>query len=93
VPALERVGVYTLSVGDRLHRIAVNPAAAAADITPVRLPRTQSAIAPGSPSLRVMELAPALLTVGLLVLLVEWALWLRRLPPVRPAAPRPVIRR
>jgi hypothetical protein len=93
VPALERVGVYTLSVGDRLHRIAVNPAAAAADITPVRLPRTQSAIAPGSPSLRVMELAPALLTVGLLVLLVEWALWLRRLPPVQPAAPRPVIRR
>jgi len=93
VPALERVGIYTLRVGGRSHRIAVNPAPSAADITPVRPSLAQLSAAPVVVSQRGIGLAPALLIATLLVLLAEWTLWLRRLVPLRPAVSRPVIRR
>ena len=93
VPALERVGIYTLQVGGRSHRIAVNPAPSAADITPVRPPAPSSSPAPAVASRHGIDLAPALMIATLLVLLAEWTLWLRRLVPLRPAASRPVIRR
>ncbi|OLC31020.1 MAG: hypothetical protein AUH31_03625 [Armatimonadetes bacterium 13_1_40CM_64_14] len=93
VPALERVGIYTLQVGGRSHRIAVNPAPAAVDITPGRPPLPASSVATAVASQHGVGLAPALLIVTLLVLLVEWTLWLRRLAPLGPATSRPVIRR
>jgi len=93
VPALERVGIYTLQVGGRSHRIAVNPAPSAADITPVRPSSRQLSAAPVVVSQHGIGLAPALLIATLLVLLAEWTLWLRRLVPLRPAISRPVIRR
>jgi hypothetical protein len=93
VPALERVGIYTLQVGGRSRRIAVNPAASTADITPVKPPLPSSSAAPAPASQHGMDVAPALLVATLLVLLAEWTLWLRRLAPLRPAVFRPVIKR
>ncbi len=93
VPALERVGIHTLQLGGRSYRIAVNSAASAADITPVRPSLPPSSALPAVASQRGIGLAPALLIATLFVLLAEWTLWLRRQVPLRPAASRPVIRR
>jgi Ca-activated chloride channel homolog len=93
VPALERVGIYTLQVGGRPQRIAVNPAPSAVDITPVRPPLAPSSASSEGASQQGINLAPALLIAALLVMLAEWTLWLRRQVPLRPAVSRPVIRR
>lgn len=93
VPVLERVGIYTLQVGSRSHRIAANPAPSAVDITPVRPHLAPSSIASAVASQHGINLAPALLIATILVLLAEWTLWLRRQVPLRPVVSRPVIRR
>jgi hypothetical protein len=92
VPVLERVGIYTLELGGRSHRIAVNAAASAVDITPGGSVLQQPMAAPGAPAQRTANLAPVLLAVALLVLLGEWTLWLRRLPRLQRATPRPAVK-
>jgi len=80
VPLLDRVGVYSLHVGGRSRRFAVNAAPAESAIAPQQ-PATAR---PGEPAAaragRAAELAPLFLIAALMVLLVEWAVWLRGLP-------------
>ncbi len=93
VPALERVGIYALQIGGRSSRIAVNPAASEVDITPGSSVPHQLTVAPGAPAQRMVNLAPGLLVVALLALLVEWTLWLRRLPRLQPVTSQPAVKR
>jgi len=78
VPALERAGIYTLRLGDHTRRFAVNPAPAESEIAPIR--PASSAPGPSDRAERPVDLAGILLGAALVLLMVEWALWLRGLP-------------
>lgn len=81
VPSLERVGVYTLRVGNRERLLAVNPAPESADITPIFPIQTAGGTDETAPrGERLYGLWPILLAFALAVLLVEWVIWLRNLP-------------
>ncbi len=89
VPVLERVGVYAIQFGGRTRRVAVNPAPAESEIAPTAAAVSRVSPVPLDRTRRAINLAPALLLAAIGVLLVEWALWLRSLPRVRPAASLP----
>src|SRR3989454_2994296 len=78
VPALERAGIYTLRRGDHTQRFAVNPAPAESEIAPIR--PASSAPGPSDRVERPVDLARILLGAALMLLMLEWALWLRGLP-------------
>jgi len=78
VPALERAGIYTLRLGDHTQRFAVNPAPAESEIAPIR--PASSAPGPSDRVERPVDLARILLGAALMLLMLEWALWLRGLP-------------
>lgn len=98
VPVLDRVGVYALQVGDRVRRFAVNPAPSTSEIAPVHRSASLAAAGSAGSAERHADLAPILLLVALVVLVVEWALWLRGRPRTaltrfRGAPPVPVFPR
>lgn len=80
VPVLERAGLYTLRFGGHTRRIAVNPAPSEFEITPIHPAAERTLSGPSQRTERPVELARALLVAVLVLLLLEWALWLRGLP-------------
>lgn len=77
VPSLDKVGVYTLQVGDRKRVFAVNPSPETA-IGPVGADQTvtrSEGLSEGT-----INIWPAFLALVLVVLLAEWGLWVRGLP-------------
>lgn len=88
VPVLERAGVYALSFGQRRLAFAVNVPAEESQIAPVAAPVEPSAQAPESGE-HAVALWKSLLAAALVVLMVEWILWLRSLPRAVPARPGP----
>ena len=80
VPALERAGMYTLQFDGHTRRIAVNPAPSESEIAPVRPAAESDSSTPSRWVQRPLELARVLLALALMLLLAEWALWLRGLP-------------
>lgn len=85
LPAVERAGVYTVRVGDRELRLAVNPSPEESAIAPVAAP-SPAALARGAAGGRTGHLWRGLLLAVLLVLCAEWVLWLRTLPRIPPWA-------
>jgi len=79
LPTIDRVGVYTVRVGDRELRLAVNPAAEESVIAPLS-PRNGRSEAVVDDSERSRDAWRLFLTMALVVLLAEWMLWLRTLP-------------
>ncbi len=92
LPALERIGVYTIRAGGREQRLVVNPAPAESVIAPVFAPAS-----PADPSARTRGLrtdlwsAAVLLALG--VLIAEWWLWMRSLPRIPQRPPARLLRR
>lgn len=88
LPAVERAGVYTVRVGGRELRLAVNPAPEESAIAPVAAP-TPAAPVRDAAAGRTGQLWRGLLLAVLLVLCAEWVLWLRTLArvPVRARGP------
>lgn len=80
LPAVERVGVYTVRIGDREVRLAVNPSAEESVIAPVAPP--PAAGPRGAPGGRTGDVWRLVLLAALLVLCAEWVLWLRTLPRI-----------
>lgn len=79
IAAADRAGVYVLRTGTRDYSFVVNPSAEEIAIAPVR-PRTAAA-APASGIARGMsDIWRALVLLAVVVLSVEWWLWLRGLP-------------
>lgn len=94
IPALERVGIYTVRIGDRERIVAVNPSVDESVIAPV------PATGPGATSARtdrrgerIADLWTVVLGLALVVLLGEWVLWLRTLPRTHLTRARAVVRR
>ncbi|HEY3247416.1 MAG TPA: VWA domain-containing protein [bacterium] len=86
VPSLDRAGVYTLRTGTRIRTFAVVPPPEESDLAPiVASPGAIPGAAP-SDARRVADLWPVLTAGLLLILVVEWILWLRGLPRTRGAA-------
>jgi hypothetical protein len=98
VPVLERVGVYTLQVGNRIRQFAINPAPAATEIAPIHPPGGVAAPRSAGYAQRHVDFAPILLLAALFLLAVEWVLWVRGRPRTdltrfRGAPPLPAISR
>jgi Ca-activated chloride channel family protein len=83
VPSLERAGVYTFRAGSVTRVFAVVPPAEESDIAPGLPPSAASPAAPPGDARRHADLWPLFIAGVLIVLAVEWVLWLRRLPRVR----------
>ncbi|OLD44470.1 MAG: hypothetical protein AUI83_17120 [Armatimonadetes bacterium 13_1_40CM_3_65_7] len=58
----------------------MNPAPSESEIAPIRLEAESASSTPSRWVQRPLELARVLLALALMLLLVEWALWLRGLP-------------
>ncbi|HEV8352845.1 MAG TPA: VWA domain-containing protein [bacterium] len=83
VPSLDRAGVYTLRAGTMTRVVAVAPPAEESDIAPVAPVPVGAAATPPGEMRRRAELWPLFIAGVLIVLAVEWVLWLRRIPKVR----------
>jgi len=82
IPTVERAGVYTVRIGNREQRLAVNLVAEETNIAPVgSSPRPSSASAPPAGE-RTGETWRFIIGLALVVLCAEWILWLRGLPRV-----------
>ncbi|OFX14613.1 MAG: hypothetical protein A2V59_02545 [Armatimonadetes bacterium RBG_19FT_COMBO_69_19] len=81
LPTIERVGVYTVRVGDRELGFAVNPVAEESVIAPMS-PRAGRPEAALSDNRRSRDVWQVLLMIALAVVLGEWFLWLRTLPRI-----------
>lgn len=82
IPAVERAGVYTVRVGNREQRLAVNPVAEEINIAPIGpAPRPSSAQAPAAGE-RTGDIWRLILGLALVVLGAEWVVWLRGLPRI-----------
>ncbi len=91
VPVLERAGVYALSFGGRTRRVAVNPSPAESVIAPEYPNGARPGVPAGASTRRAADIAPAFLLAALMILLVEWALWLRGLPRTGAARRQPTV--
>ncbi len=90
VPSLDKVGVYTLQVGERTRTFVVNPSPEGSAIAPVGADQ-MVARAPVR-SEQSINLWPVFLVLALAVLLAEWGLWVRRLPRTDLGRPRVTVR-
>ncbi len=88
VPSLERIGVYTLRMGDRVRQFAVNPAPEGSAIDPVGGDRTVAQALVRQE--RRFAAWPVFLGIALVVLVAEWAMWARGLPRTDLGRPRVV---
>lgn len=88
LPPLDRVGIWRLAAGRWQRRFVVSTV----DPVEADLTRVQVAAGPASPPAprsATLPLAPWLLTVAAGLVIAEWLLWARTLPPERrPARPR-----
>ncbi|MGH2349975.1 MAG: hypothetical protein ACRDFT_10995, partial [bacterium] len=82
VPSLDRAGIYTVRAGNMTRVVAVVPPAEESDIAPVSPPSAPASADTGD-ARRHADLWPLFIAGVLLVLAVEWVLWLRRIPRVR----------
>jgi hypothetical protein len=80
IPYVERAGIYTVRVGSREQRLAVNPAAEEINIAPVGAPRSPSSAGAAPAGERTGDIWRLILGLALVVLCAEWVLWLRGLP-------------
>ncbi len=90
IPSLEKVGVYMLHGGGRTYTFVVNPAPEGSAIAPVGSDQVV-ARSPGR-STRTVRIWPVFLGVALAMLLVEWGVWVHRLPRTDLGRPRAVRR-
>ncbi|HEY6102984.1 MAG TPA: VWA domain-containing protein [bacterium] len=79
IPAADRAGVYVLRTGTREYSFVVNPSAEEIAIAPVR-PRTAAATPASGIARGMSDIWRALVLFAVVVLSVEWWLWLRGLP-------------
>lgn len=79
VPAAERVGVYVLQTGTREDVLVVNPSAEEIAIAPVYAAAGPAARAPVT-ARGLSDMWRLLLVLAVVVLSLEWWLWLRALP-------------
>jgi len=88
LPAVERVGLYAVRIGDRELRVAVNPAAEESVIAPLSPGTVRSEAAPGD-SERTRQAWRFFLVLAAVVVIAEWLLWLRTLPKTGPGGRAP----
>ncbi|MGH2453753.1 MAG: VWA domain-containing protein [bacterium] len=78
LPALDRAGIYVLKAGEREQLFVVTPAAGSE--SDLRAAPTAAGRLRTEPGRRQMEVWIVPVLLGLVLLVLEWALWLRTLP-------------